>query len=158
MWFLASPINLSLPSGDAEDNICVFGQGNSELARLALLRSDEAVVEEKRGEAAAEGTGQRAAVGVESHTAQGDAEDMEADPTCTSAGTGKAVQPGSAAVPGDWGAGLQLCEAIGLWGLWIRVEGAHEADVNCVRWNPAEPRLLASCGDDGMVKLWWLRP
>lgn len=38
--------------------------------------------------------------------------------------------------------------------------GAHSQDVNAVKWNPAEegeegaPRLLASCSDDGTVKLW----
>jgi len=31
---------------------------------------------------------------------------------------------------------------------------AHTADVNCVAWNPVEPRLLASAGDDGLVKIW----
>ncbi|EFJ45841.1 hypothetical protein VOLCADRAFT_63171 [Volvox carteri f. nagariensis] len=43
------------------------------------------------------------------------------------------------------------------WGLWVRVEGAHDGDVNCVRWHPVEPRLLASCSDDGLVRLWWLK-
>ena len=27
-------------------------------------------------------------------------------------------------------------------------------DVNCVRWHPTDPTLLASAGDDGRVKLW----
>jgi WD40 repeat protein len=35
---------------------------------------------------------------------------------------------------------------------------AHEADVNCVAWCPVSPEdgqpLLASCGDDGAVKIW----
>lgn len=31
---------------------------------------------------------------------------------------------------------------------------AHGQDINSVRWNPAEPGLLASCSDDGLVKLW----
>lgn len=34
------------------------------------------------------------------------------------------------------------------------VEQAHEQDVNCVDWNPTQADLLASCGDDGIVKLW----
>ena len=38
------------------------------------------------------------------------------------------------------------------------VEQAHGADVNCVRWNPADRTLLASCGDDRVVKLWRLVP
>lgn len=33
---------------------------------------------------------------------------------------------------------------------------AHTADVNCVRWNPKRPGLLASAGDDGMVRIWQL--
>eukprot|EP00244_Chara_vulgaris_P008407 TRINITY_DN3299_c0_g1_i1.p1 TRINITY_DN3299_c0_g1~~TRINITY_DN3299_c0_g1_i1.p1 ORF type:complete len:372 (-),score=43.67 TRINITY_DN3299_c0_g1_i1:306-1421(-) len=35
-------------------------------------------------------------------------------------------------------------------------EKAHSVDVNCVRWHPKNPYLLASCGDDGLVKLWKL--
>ena len=32
---------------------------------------------------------------------------------------------------------------------------AHlNADVNCVRWHPRNPEILASAGDDGVVKLW----
>lgn len=31
---------------------------------------------------------------------------------------------------------------------------AHTEDVNCVAWNPKDPGLLASCGDDGSIKLW----
>lgn len=34
------------------------------------------------------------------------------------------------------------------------VSSAHEQDVNCVAWNPKHPGLLASCGDEGMIKLW----
>ncbi|XP_024358703.1 protein CIA1 isoform X2 [Physcomitrium patens] len=33
-------------------------------------------------------------------------------------------------------------------------EKAHTADVNCVQWHPKNPRLLASAGDDGIVKIW----
>ncbi len=32
--------------------------------------------------------------------------------------------------------------------------GAHEQDVNCVAWHPEDPTMLASAGDDAMVKLW----
>ncbi|CAI7771686.1 unnamed protein product [Closterium sp. NIES-53] len=39
----------------------------------------------------------------------------------------------------------------------IRKAHAHGTDVNCVRWNPKNPRLLASAGDDEMVKIWELR-
>ena len=31
---------------------------------------------------------------------------------------------------------------------------AHTQDVNAVSWNPKIPGLLASCSDDGEVKLW----
>ncbi|KAH8935611.1 hypothetical protein BDL97_17G037900 [Sphagnum fallax] len=38
----------------------------------------------------------------------------------------------------------------------LKQEKAHSTDVNCVRWHPKEPRLLASAGDDGVVKIWEL--
>jgi WD40 repeat protein len=31
---------------------------------------------------------------------------------------------------------------------------AHTQDVNSVAWNPKQPGLLASCSDDGNVKVW----
>jgi len=31
---------------------------------------------------------------------------------------------------------------------------AHENDVNCLSFHPKNPLLLASCSDDGFVKLW----
>jgi cytosolic iron-sulfur protein assembly protein CIAO1 len=31
---------------------------------------------------------------------------------------------------------------------------AHRGDVNCVAWSPENRSLLASCGDDGLVRLW----
>ena len=31
---------------------------------------------------------------------------------------------------------------------------AHDEDVNSVRWNPDGSNILASAGDDGVVKLW----
>eukprot|EP00850_Spirogloea_muscicola_P020094 SM000207S06169 [mRNA] locus=s207:59623:62027:- [translate_table: standard] len=34
---------------------------------------------------------------------------------------------------------------------------AHTTDVNCVRWHPKEAALLASCGDDELVRIWELR-
>lgn len=33
-------------------------------------------------------------------------------------------------------------------------ENAHSQDVNCVDWSPKEGSLLASCSDDGSVKIW----
>ena len=30
----------------------------------------------------------------------------------------------------------------------------HSQDVNCVAWNPALEGVLASCSDDGTVKIW----
>jgi hypothetical protein len=35
-------------------------------------------------------------------------------------------------------------------------EKSHDSDVNCVAWHPSDPRLLASAGDDGCVRLWRL--
>lgn len=34
------------------------------------------------------------------------------------------------------------------------VPRAHTGDVNRVAWHPTEPTLLASCGDDGVVRIW----
>ncbi|KAL1451398.1 hypothetical protein WDU94_005777 [Cyamophila willieti] len=34
------------------------------------------------------------------------------------------------------------------------VHGAHAQDLNCVAWNPMVPGMLASCSDDGEIKLW----
>jgi WD40 repeat protein len=38
------------------------------------------------------------------------------------------------------------------------VEDAHDGDINSVRWNPSLSlsNLLATAGDDGLVKLWRL--
>ena len=38
--------------------------------------------------------------------------------------------------------------------LAARRQQAHSADVNCVRWHPTDPVLLASAGDDGCIRLW----
>lgn len=38
--------------------------------------------------------------------------------------------------------------------LTVTVRKAHEQDVNSVAWNPKGENLLASCSDDGTVKLW----
>ncbi|KAJ2358458.1 Cytosolic iron-sulfur protein assembly protein [Coemansia sp. RSA 2618] len=36
-------------------------------------------------------------------------------------------------------------------------EGAHGlSDINCVKWNPVHPGWLATCGDDGIVRIWYL--
>ncbi|XBI12510.1 hypothetical protein VPH35_139376 [Triticum aestivum] len=40
--------------------------------------------------------------------------------------------------------------------LILKKEKAHDMDVNCVRWCPQDPRVLASASDDGTVKLWEL--
>ena len=37
-------------------------------------------------------------------------------------------------------------------------EAAHGQDVNCVSWNPSDPGLLASCSDDGAIKIWRFHP
>lgn len=34
------------------------------------------------------------------------------------------------------------------------VNKAHAGDVNSIAWHPKIPGLLASCSDDGSVKLW----
>lgn len=37
-----------------------------------------------------------------------------------------------------------------------KLDNAHDNDVNCVRWNPQKYNLLASSGDDGLIKIWSL--
>jgi len=37
-----------------------------------------------------------------------------------------------------------------------RITKAHNNDVNSVSWNPKDPNLLASCGDDNIIYLWSL--
>mmetsp|Transcript_14479 Transcript_14479/g.17608 ORF Transcript_14479/g.17608 Transcript_14479/m.17608 type:complete len:475 (+) Transcript_14479:169-1593(+) len=34
------------------------------------------------------------------------------------------------------------------------VKKAHNGDINCIRWHPLDGTLLASGGDDGLVKIW----
>ena len=41
-----------------------------------------------------------------------------------------------------------------LFALDISAEGAHQGDVNCVRWHPKDGSTLASTGDDGTVRIW----
>ena len=39
----------------------------------------------------------------------------------------------------------------------MRVEAAHEDDINCLSWNGIETHLLVSGGEDGVIKVWDLR-
>jgi len=39
-----------------------------------------------------------------------------------------------------------------------RTDKAHSGDINCVRWNPKDPYMLASAGDDDIVKIWRYEP
>ncbi|KAJ2298420.1 Cytosolic iron-sulfur protein assembly protein [Coemansia sp. RSA 2706] len=32
------------------------------------------------------------------------------------------------------------------------------SDINCVKWNPVHPGWLATCGDDGVIRIWHLEP
>jgi len=33
-------------------------------------------------------------------------------------------------------------------------EKAHSADINCVTWSTTNPNILASAGDDYLIKIW----
>jgi|EP00979_Chaetoceros_neogracilis_P003588 WD40 repeat protein len=41
-----------------------------------------------------------------------------------------------------------------LFAIDVSVKKAHMGDVNCVKWHPTDGRLIASAGDDGLVKIW----
>lgn len=38
--------------------------------------------------------------------------------------------------------------------LAVEVRQAHNGDVNSVRWSPGDSQLLASAGDDAVIRLW----
>lgn len=40
------------------------------------------------------------------------------------------------------------------WAQDVVVHRAHSGDVNCVAWNPVDESMLASCGDDGLIRIW----
>lgn len=46
-----------------------------------------------------------------------------------------------------------LTKTDGEWAEVLKIPEAHESDINCVSWN-CKSGELASCGDDGFVKLW----
>ncbi|PNH10673.1 putative cytosolic iron-sulfur protein assembly protein CIAO1 [Tetrabaena socialis] len=135
-----------IATGDGEDCITLFGCGDPDAAQLLLRRQEEA---------SAAAAGQAADAGGEART-EGSAGAADAGAAMeVEAGAG----PGAEAVGVAEGAGGLLSEAGGgAWGVWARVVGAHGGDINCVRWSPTQSRLLASCSDDGLIKLWWLQP
>jgi len=45
-------------------------------------------------------------------------------------------------------------EEDGTWQCEVTQYSAHEQDVNCVKFNPVDPSLVASASDDGTVKIW----
>ncbi|PNW80017.1 hypothetical protein CHLRE_08g374400v5 [Chlamydomonas reinhardtii] len=131
-----------IATGDGDDSILVFGEGDPDMAQLLLRRREQQQQQQQRQPAVAAAT-----------TSDGDAAMSEAP-----APEGQtAVQAGAEGVEAEEEASGLLTQPGGQWGCWARVAKAHGADVNCVRWNPAEPRLLASCSDDGLIRLWWLR-
>ena len=36
----------------------------------------------------------------------------------------------------------------------IAIPQAHSGDINCVRWNPRDGSVIATAGDDGVVRIW----
>jgi len=60
-----------------------------------------------------------------------------------------AAPPGSGSASAEKRFEFQRC---------ARVAQAHTSDVNCVAWNPTQPHLLASAGDDGLVHVWSWSP
>lgn len=44
------------------------------------------------------------------------------------------------------------------WKIVCKQDRAHTGDVNYVSWNPMHPSLIASCGDDGLIRIWRYDP
>jgi len=44
------------------------------------------------------------------------------------------------------------------WACEVTEYNSHEMDVNCIRWNPKDQCLLASCSDDETIRIWRLEP
>lgn len=40
------------------------------------------------------------------------------------------------------------------WEIKCSEKRGHDGDVNCVSWSPQDPKILASCGDDGLIRIW----
>lgn len=79
---------------------------------------------------------------------QGSLEAATSSGTTTAADTG--AEPTAATADGL----LEDSSSTAPWECLCAVGQAHAADVNCVRWHPQQQGLLASAGDDGVVKLW----
>lgn len=41
-----------------------------------------------------------------------------------------------------------------MFSLDVGLANAHDGDVNCVKWHPIMGKILASAGDDGLIKIW----
>lgn len=103
------------------------------------------------GEAAA-ADGATAPMDEEAIAAAGDA--AAAEPGLRGLFMQQQQQAQQAQQAGDGGSGADG----GSFCLLCKREQAHPLDVNCVRWHPTDPSLLASAGDDCCVRLWRWRP
>lgn len=65
-------------------------------------------------------------------------------------------QPGGSLGGGEAAGGEG--SGVGSFAMLCKREQAHPLDINCVRWHPTDPGLLASAGDDCCIKLWRWRP
>lgn len=101
------------------------------------------------GEAASGSSG--GSGGVDEELAAAAADAAAAEPSLRSLFLQQQQQPGSSGSGVDAAGGAAFR-------LLCKREQAHPLDVNCVRWHPTDPALLASAGDDGCVRLWRLRP
>lgn len=135
----------------ADGRRIVTGGGDDCIAVLEKVEDSDGKKEACNGGADAEGeTG-----AVDMTEDAGDTENRPKDANgidgATNADAGDALSLGSTSKEGATGSVVTSKER---WAVTARSHRAHSGDVNCVVWYPGSNSCLASCGDDGLVRIW----